>query len=502
MTAILPKSLDYTDRDFDSLRLRLQSLVRSVFPEWSDFNVANFGNILLEMMAHVGDVVGKYQDAQARESRLVTATQRKNVLNHAKMLAYAPQGAAAARVDLVMTFTPAPTGTLTITTDAIASTADVTSPVVFHPESAFMVSPGQQAVHASFENAERANDTYTSTGLASQAFTLRTTPFLDGSAIVTAGNGVFVQVESLLGSGPSDKHFTVSTDQADRATVHFGTGINGTIPVGSISIDYKTGGGSAGNVDPGTINRFPGTYADSLGNEIRVACANPTKADGGRERQSIAAIQAFAPLTVRATDRSVGREDFEIHARKVPGVARALMTTSNEDAAVAENSGILYIVPDGGGPPSLALKQAVAMAIGVDYPASTTFQTAIQDPAYRIANVAMVVFFRAGIFPPTGAAAIRAALGDFFAVSNDDGSPNEDIDFGFNFANASGDPDPAIAFSDIFDVVRDVPAVRKISGRPGDFLINGAQGDLKLAAREFPKLGRITILDGDTGQTL
>jgi len=77
---LLAQATDYTDKDFDSLRLRLQSLVGSVFPDWTDFNVANFGNILLEMYAFVGDVLGFYQDNQARESRLLTATQRKNLI--------------------------------------------------------------------------------------------------------------------------------------------------------------------------------------------------------------------------------------------------------------------------------------------------------------------------------------------------------------------------------------------------------------------------------------
>lgn len=36
--ALLAQASDFTDKDFDSLRLRLQNLVRSVFPEWTDFN--------------------------------------------------------------------------------------------------------------------------------------------------------------------------------------------------------------------------------------------------------------------------------------------------------------------------------------------------------------------------------------------------------------------------------------------------------------------------------
>jgi len=48
--------------------------VKSVFPDWTDFDVASFGNLLVELYAFVGDVLTFYQDNLARESRLVTAT--------------------------------------------------------------------------------------------------------------------------------------------------------------------------------------------------------------------------------------------------------------------------------------------------------------------------------------------------------------------------------------------------------------------------------------------
>jgi hypothetical protein len=48
--AILAPPRDLTDKDFDGLRLRLQNLVRSVFPEWTDFGVANFA-----LIAHSGE---------------------------------------------------------------------------------------------------------------------------------------------------------------------------------------------------------------------------------------------------------------------------------------------------------------------------------------------------------------------------------------------------------------------------------------------------------------
>ena len=38
--ALLPDPVDYTSKDFDALRARLIALVKSVFPDWTDFEVA------------------------------------------------------------------------------------------------------------------------------------------------------------------------------------------------------------------------------------------------------------------------------------------------------------------------------------------------------------------------------------------------------------------------------------------------------------------------------
>ena len=43
--ATRPESVDSTtDKDFDALRVRLVALIKSVFPDWTDFKVASLGN--------------------------------------------------------------------------------------------------------------------------------------------------------------------------------------------------------------------------------------------------------------------------------------------------------------------------------------------------------------------------------------------------------------------------------------------------------------------------
>lgn len=500
--ALVPANLDYTDRDFDAIRVRLHALIRSVFPEWTDFNVANFGNILLELFGWVGDVLGFYQDGQARESRISTATQRKNILALVKLIGYRAQGARAAAVEETFTLAEMAEADVTLPKGTKVSTADVTDAVSFQLLEDLVIPAGTTSATVTVENSESFVRTFVSSGLPNQSFVFPDSPYVDDSAIVSADNGDYTQVENFLDSTSGDRHFTVSVDQNDRASVKFGNGTNGAIPAGTITIEAKTGGGEKGNVEPDSINRIDGGISDGFGNPVILTVTNAARAEGGRARQGNAEIQRRAPESLRALTRSVGREDFEIHTLKLSGVARALMTTSNEDAGVPENAGILYVIPTGGGLPTRALKDQALAQVTVAFPATLTFKVLVQDPVYKLHDVTATLYWRAGVKPAKGAAAVRKALADFFAVTNADGSPNENVDFGFNYKDADGNPAGAMSYSDIFNVVRDVPEVRKIGGRPSDFVINGAHLDPPLVAREFPKLGVVRITDGDTGATL
>ena len=43
--ATLPESVDYTDKDFDALRARLIALIKSVFPDWTDFDAVSYTHL-------------------------------------------------------------------------------------------------------------------------------------------------------------------------------------------------------------------------------------------------------------------------------------------------------------------------------------------------------------------------------------------------------------------------------------------------------------------------
>lgn len=495
--ALLPRNLDYTDKDFASLRARCFNIVATTFPDWTDREVANFGNILVELFCFVGDGLLFYQDNQAQESRWSDAQLRRSVLAMAKLLNYVPEGNAAATADLLLTLSTVPTAApVELAAGRVYETADVNGRQSFQQlfDAVMPIGLDPPQITVTVENSEDFEESFTASGLPDQAVLLAGTPFIDNSLVTTATNGAYSQVDNFLSSTASDRHYTVFVDEDGRATVRFGDGTNGEIPSGRIDTFYKTGGGSAGNVDANTITRVVGTVTDSLGNRVNLNVTNPASASGGVDRESIASIKQQGPPSTKVTDRTVGLDDYEIGALQVAGVARSLMVTSDQVVGVPENRGFLYVVPNGGGIPSTALKDAVLEQVTVTRPNTITFKVTVESASYLTVDVAATVYFGTASRRAT-VTAINQALTEYFQITNDDGTPNELVKFGFKYGG-----DYSLPMSDIFCEVESVEGVRKIGARDVDFLLNAAHDDVPLQFFEFPVLGTVTITDGDTGQ--
>ena len=82
-------AIDYTARDFSSIRAELTTFVKRYYPNsYKDFNEASFGSLMIDMMAYVGDMLSFYLDYQANESFLQTALEFDNVVKIAKQMGY------------------------------------------------------------------------------------------------------------------------------------------------------------------------------------------------------------------------------------------------------------------------------------------------------------------------------------------------------------------------------------------------------------------------------
>tara|TARA_R110002020_G_scaffold11079_1_gene42115 strand:- start:958 stop:2763 length:1806 start_codon:yes stop_codon:yes gene_type:complete len=81
--------IDYTSRDFDSIKKSLINYAKKYYPNTSnDFNEASFGALMVDMVSYIGDIMSFYVDYQANESFIDTAIEFKNILRLAQQMGY------------------------------------------------------------------------------------------------------------------------------------------------------------------------------------------------------------------------------------------------------------------------------------------------------------------------------------------------------------------------------------------------------------------------------
>ena len=80
--------VDYTARDFWSYRQALMDFASLRYPGWQDRLAADAGVMLAEVMSALGDEMAYYQDRIGREAYLESATQKRSIRRHARLVDY------------------------------------------------------------------------------------------------------------------------------------------------------------------------------------------------------------------------------------------------------------------------------------------------------------------------------------------------------------------------------------------------------------------------------
>jgi len=81
--------VDYTSRDFNSIKRDLLTYAKRYYPDtYQDFNEASFGSLMLDTVAYVGDMLSFYLDYNANESFLETALEYDNVIGLANEMGF------------------------------------------------------------------------------------------------------------------------------------------------------------------------------------------------------------------------------------------------------------------------------------------------------------------------------------------------------------------------------------------------------------------------------
>src|SRR5262245_10944667 len=410
--------IDYMARDAGSFLQSMRSLIPEKLPEWTDYeSEADFGNVLLELFAHMGDILSYYQDRVANESFLGTAQERRSIIQHLRLIGYTLSTAAPASTTL----------TLSVPTTA----ADVIS---IRPGHAFATRGEKEQPSVRFEYTRKQLDINcatlpvdpatnrklfvgipveegrlikeeilgTSPGTANQRYKVAQAKM----SLRSLGQGQTVnrdivlstelgQVrdewtlrESLAFSREGQKDFAIEVDEEDRATVMFGDGILGAIPAtGSIiKISYRVGGGPQGNVLSDMIQ----TIIDApqlalLGAEV----TNPAPATGGAERESIEHAVSHAPQVFRSLNRAITAQDYEALALAFKGVGKVLAEGTSWNVVT------LFVAPAGGGHVSDVLEANLLAYFEDKRPISTIIEIEDVDyvPIYVTAEVGVKSYY-------------------------------------------------------------------------------------------------------------
>ncbi|WP_217213606.1 putative baseplate assembly protein [Streptomyces sp. AC550_RSS872] len=89
--------VDYTARDYDTIRKLLLDRLALTTPDWVERNPADLGTTLVELLAYAGDQISYQQDAVATEAYLDTARRRVSVRRHVRLIDYAMHDGCSAR---------------------------------------------------------------------------------------------------------------------------------------------------------------------------------------------------------------------------------------------------------------------------------------------------------------------------------------------------------------------------------------------------------------------
>jgi hypothetical protein len=95
------RDIKYLNKDFAGFRQNLIEYAKAYFPKtYSDFNESSPGMMFIEMASYIGDVMGYYIDDTLKESLMLYAEDKENVLALAQYLGYKPKVTSPALVRL------------------------------------------------------------------------------------------------------------------------------------------------------------------------------------------------------------------------------------------------------------------------------------------------------------------------------------------------------------------------------------------------------------------
>lgn len=447
-------AIDYTDKDFASLRAAMLRLAAQRLPEWTDRSPSDLIMVLIDLFAYCGDIVAYYQDRIASELFPETATERAGLVDLLRLIGYEFTPATPARTDLRLTFDTAddavgdgfvtvahdsrfraevpvhgpvefiyrgPDLTINLASDEVVRDPDPASALVYYE-----VLPVEQGV------AVAPLLLGSGAGEPNQMFTLpdRQVDLDSVDVEVDEGAGWVRWYRSGTGvpsADPLAREYRLIVDASDTPRIVF---TNRPPPVGhdNVRAGYRVCLGARGNVAAGSITEAI-TPIDGL-----AAVANPEPAAGGSDAESPDSAIHNAASTFRSMQRAVTADDYAALTRATGTVAKVRV------GSPSWNRVHVYVAPAGDRltPLSESLRNHLLTYFEDKRPLCTTVDIVGAEPAPIDIGCAVVVDERFAATTVLGN--VRTAIAGLLAFGN--------VDFA-----------ATLYLSDVYAVVESVPGV-------------------------------------------
>jgi len=412
--------VDYTSRDYASLSADLKGLIENFAPQWTSRDSSDFGIVLLELFAYLGDILNYQIDRAANESFINTSTQRDTVLRIARLLNYVPNDINPSTGTVTFSnyaTTPVTISNVSTSPDygTLTTISDGTNPAIgFTLDASVTIPAGTLSTPATAAATVTQGSLIVdeligvSDGTPNQEFALGSLGVITGSTItVKVGTLSYNRVDFLIDYGSDDPVFSTYTDGAGITRIVFGDGVSGRIPTNGTNVTssyrFSDTAGRLGNIAANTLTVISPTRSN-------LEVTNALSFSGGSDAETTDSVRVNAPLSLRALNRAVSLRDYISLAVQVNGVAKANAMSTSFGAVT------VFVAAAGGGPLSSTLQNQIQTAYTDAVPPGTTLSIRDFTPVYPYVTVTV------NVLPQYNAAnvgaAVASALATLFAFDN------------------------------------------------------------------------------------
>jgi len=313
--------LNYTNYDFTDLTNQLQARVQAVSGTWKDIRESATGQMLLELYAYVGNLIGYYIERRAEECYIGTAQLLSSVINIVRILNFLPARQISAQGFL--TFSIAAPISLNVYIPKYTSCQSNVG-IKYLTSQDFVLLAGQSSVTVPCIQGQIVSVNQASNGAANQIYNINDTNIENTNLFVYVANALWNQVSSFVASTATSPDYMLRTEMDGTVSVMFNDGISGMIPPGGaqITMQYvKTDGVNGNAYSSGVVTTINSVLHDDSQTVQTLTVTNTDPILGGAGAQTIDQIKALAPQVFNAGGRLVTKADHIAILKNYGGIA-------------------------------------------------------------------------------------------------------------------------------------------------------------------------------------